>query len=101
MPTLGSRSSGFRVHSNTPVTVARMTPASSGARSASFSSAASGFAAPSALSRGRHRDSSSVRKPVFGTVCSSNQRNRACPRLCAKRNRSSFVIFRFEAPTRR
>ena len=46
-------------------------------------SAEGGSTAPSALSNGFHNALSSVPNPVSGTVCLSNQRNRACATLVA------------------
>ena len=60
MQALGSHSSGDLLHSRIPATVARVTPFSSAAKSASLISAVSGSALPSALNSGFHRDSSSV-----------------------------------------
>ena len=96
----GNHASGARLHSSTPATEARSTPLSPRVSSPIFSSADRGAAAPSALSSGFQNSSSSVRKPVSGTGCSSNRRKRACPRRCARRRRSSPVITRFELPTR-
>ena len=66
-PIAGGRDAGVRqpllragLHSSTPATVARLTPFSPLDNNPIFSSADGGSAAPSALSRGFHSDSSRV-----------------------------------------
>ena len=100
MHAFGSHCSGALLQTRMPATVARLTPCSSGASNSIFLRPVSGLRAASALNRGFQRFSSSVRKPVSGTGCSSNSENGACPRSCARRSNSSPVIFCFEAPAR-